>query len=410
MLTVSKSRIRSAAVVNSLAGSQTDQAPSVASVSTALAAKLNSNAVGTAAAKNVPNAGVDASSTQVVMGDDSRLTDDRTPLSHGHAATDIGSGTVSNAEFACLDGVTSAIQTQLNGKLSATISSPSSGQYARFNGTAWVNAAIQAADVPTLNQNTTGTAANVTATNNGTLTTLSALSLPSSQVVGLGTAATQASSAFQASDATLLALAAWGWTSGREVPTFTAADTLSVLRVGIAANNLIQLDGSGRLPAVDGSQLTGITGGATVLCSQIASNTTLASTNSAWLDTTLNVVLTEGVWDYEALSIWTWAASGKFTQTRLKITAGSITKTDGRPIGFTQVINGSESQSIYTAATAVISGNGQSSATNFVEIYHKGFLVVPSGGATLTLQWNGVPGTGENVTLEQGTYLKAVKR
>jgi hypothetical protein len=44
--------------------------------------------------------------------------------------------------------------------------------------------AIVVADVPTLNQNTTGTAANITASSNATLTTLSALSLPGSQVTG----------------------------------------------------------------------------------------------------------------------------------------------------------------------------------------------------------------------------------
>jgi hypothetical protein len=44
--------------------------------------------------------------------------------------------------------------------------------------------AIVAADIPTLNQNTTGTAANITASSNSTLTTLSALSLPGSQVSG----------------------------------------------------------------------------------------------------------------------------------------------------------------------------------------------------------------------------------
>ncbi len=44
--------------------------------------------------------------------------------------------------------------------------------------------AIVPADVPTLNQNTTGTAANITATTNSTLTTLSALSLPGAQVTG----------------------------------------------------------------------------------------------------------------------------------------------------------------------------------------------------------------------------------
>ena len=44
--------------------------------------------------------------------------------------------------------------------------------------------AVVAADIPTLNQNTTGTAANITASSNSTLTTLSALSLPGSQVSG----------------------------------------------------------------------------------------------------------------------------------------------------------------------------------------------------------------------------------
>ena len=44
--------------------------------------------------------------------------------------------------------------------------------------------AVAASSIPTLNQNTTGTAANITATSNSTLTTLSALSLPYSQLSG----------------------------------------------------------------------------------------------------------------------------------------------------------------------------------------------------------------------------------
>jgi len=44
--------------------------------------------------------------------------------------------------------------------------------------------AIVVSDIPTLNQNTTGTAANVTGSSNNTLTTLSALSLPTSQLTG----------------------------------------------------------------------------------------------------------------------------------------------------------------------------------------------------------------------------------
>jgi len=48
---------------------------------------------------------------------------------------------------------------------------------------------------PTLNQNTTGTAANITASSNSTLTTLSSLSLPGSQVTGTVPAATNATNA-----------------------------------------------------------------------------------------------------------------------------------------------------------------------------------------------------------------------
>jgi hypothetical protein len=50
------------------------------------------------------------------------------------------------------------------------------------NGTAV--AAATSGNFPTLNQNTSGTAANITATSNSSLTTLSALSLPGSQVTG----------------------------------------------------------------------------------------------------------------------------------------------------------------------------------------------------------------------------------
>jgi hypothetical protein len=46
---------------------------------------------------------------------------------------------------------------------------------------------ITASSIPVLNQNTTGTAANITATSNSTLTTLSALSLPYTQVSGTPT-------------------------------------------------------------------------------------------------------------------------------------------------------------------------------------------------------------------------------
>ena len=72
-------------------------------------------------------------------------------------------------------------QTTRQNAMDALAGAVTSGQYLRGNGTDVVMSAIQAADVPTLNQNTTGTAANVTGTvaiaNGGTGATAAATAL-----------------------------------------------------------------------------------------------------------------------------------------------------------------------------------------------------------------------------------------
>ena len=75
-------------------------------------------------------------------------------------------------------------QTTAAAAITALAGTQVSGTYLRSNGVSTSLSTIQVSDVPTLNQNTTGTAANITATSNSTLTTLSALSLPGSQVSG----------------------------------------------------------------------------------------------------------------------------------------------------------------------------------------------------------------------------------
>jgi len=52
-------------------------------------------------------------------------------------------------------------------------------------------------------------------------------------------------------------------TGSGDVPLNSDLGTAAALDVGTGANNIIQLDGSGNLPAVDGSSLTGISAGAT---------------------------------------------------------------------------------------------------------------------------------------------------
>ena len=65
-------------------------------------------------------------------------------LPTGISAANIGSGSVSNAEFGYLDGVTSAIQTQLDGKLSGTVPISSGGTGATSAGAARTNLGAQA--------------------------------------------------------------------------------------------------------------------------------------------------------------------------------------------------------------------------------------------------------------------------
>jgi len=75
-------------------------------------------------------------------------------------------------------------QTTQAAAITALTGSQTPGYVLRSDGVNSYLAAIQATDVPILNQNTTGTASNITATSNSTLTTLSSLSLPGSQVSG----------------------------------------------------------------------------------------------------------------------------------------------------------------------------------------------------------------------------------
>ena len=101
-------------------------------------------------------------------------------------------------------------------------------QYSQLGGT-----------VPTWNQNTTGTAANITATSNSTLTTLSALSLPYSQVTGAP--ASGVSSVFGRTGAVVAATGDYsvGQVTGAAPlasPTFTG--TVSTGNVNIGNNNI----------------------------------------------------------------------------------------------------------------------------------------------------------------------------
>ena len=107
------------------------------------------------------------------------------------------------------------------------------------------------------------------------------------------------------------------WSAGTQVPSLTAAGTAAFLTVGTAANNLVQLDGTGKLPAVDGSQLTGIVSGSTP--DPVSADQYIYSTGaSTW---TLGTITQSG----RAVIALTWSAGTQVPSLTAAGTAGMLT-------------------------------------------------------------------------------------
>jgi len=84
------------------------------------------------------------------------------------------------------------------------ITTPATTQFVRYNGTNWVNATISAGDVPTLNQNTTGTAATVTGAAQTAITSVGTLT--SLNVSGTATASTTITNELRTSNGNYLVI------------------------------------------------------------------------------------------------------------------------------------------------------------------------------------------------------------
>ena len=155
---------------SSASGARTNLLPTYASN----AGKVLAVNVGGTDVEWVPAGGVGTVTSIDVSGGTTGLTTSGGPIT--------GAGTITLAgTLAVANGGTG--QTSAQSAMNTFAGAVTSGQYLRGNGTNVLMAAIQAADVPTLNQNTTGTAANVTGTvavaNGGTGATTAGAALTS---------------------------------------------------------------------------------------------------------------------------------------------------------------------------------------------------------------------------------------
>lgn len=187
-------------------------------------------------------AGVSVTSAGTALLDDADAAAQRTTLGLGSAATS------ASTDFQSSDAELSAIA----GLTSATDAAP------YFTGSGTASTMTVTSTARTLLDDTSTGAMLTTLGAQASDTELSAIAGTTSAAnmvsyyTGSGTATT---TSFTQGGRALVGLS---WSAGTQVPDLTAAGTAGLLTVGTAASNLVQLDGSAKLPAVDGSQLTGL--------------------------------------------------------------------------------------------------------------------------------------------------------
>jgi hypothetical protein len=196
----------------------------------------------------------------------------RLPAVDGSQLTNLPASTETDPTVRAINGLVRSNGTTITAAVAGTDYLTPTGSAAALTG------------FPILNQNTTGSAASFTGSLAGEVTGTQSATVIAADAVTAGKIANDAVTTAKILDANVTnAKLATGIDAAKiTVGTLPTAR----LNVGTTANQIVQLDASGRLPAVDGSQLTGLAGGGDI--TGVTAGTGLTG-GAASGDATLNV-------------------------------------------------------------------------------------------------------------------------
>lgn len=202
-------------------------------------------------------------------------------------------------------------------------------------------------------------------------------------------------------------LSNWPWSSGTEIPAFTGINQISTINIGGGANQIPQLDSSGRYPAADGSLITN----SNIVCNSPSGDVTFAGTGGSWTiePTGLSLIIpSTGKWVFESAITAQKGATGTLTGCRLAFSTASISGVTGRAVGSSISESTASQCQITTGSPTVVSMFVRSPSTVYLAAKVDLIVHVIATGLVKVQMYDASSATG-TLTIFSNSYIKAAK-